>query len=169
MGTSQGLHARVTRLATPHLNLTVVTDDGHTAGTVMDLQDHESLVNIAQQGGFWSYIAGTAYRIVTDFELAGCGLVINNHTTTLPLKKGLSSSAAICVLVRTPIIIIIIINTDHLLPTLVIRWRVRSIACSTCACPLGGKCNTPMRANDSPRVVVAKWIRPSPLDAGPCS
>ena len=101
VGTQQGLSARVARLATPELRLTVTTDHGgSTASTVMDLRDHESLVNIAQQGGFWSYVAGTAYRIVTDFQLDGCGLVIDNHTTSLPLKKGLSSSAAICVLVR---------------------------------------------------------------------
>lgn len=99
VGTQQGLHATVARLATPELRLSVVTDAGDTCSTVMDLRDHESLVTTASEGGFWSYVAGTAYRLVTDFELAGCGLSIKNHTTTLPLKKGLSSSAAICVLV----------------------------------------------------------------------
>ena len=49
-------------------------------------------------GGFWAYVAGTALRLVTDFELDG-GLDIDNWSTTLPLKKGLSSSAASCVLV----------------------------------------------------------------------
>lgn len=100
VGTQQGLHARIARLPTPQLRLNVVTDTGDTASTTLDLHDHESLIRTAQQGGFWSYVAGTAYRLVTDFELAGCGLAIDNYATTLPLKKGLSSSAAICVLVR---------------------------------------------------------------------
>lgn len=43
-------------------------------------------------------MAGTAYKIMTEHEVGG--LYIDNHTTTLPLKKGLSSSAAVCVLVR---------------------------------------------------------------------
>ncbi len=51
----------------------------------------------AQRGGFWSYVAGTAAKIMTEHEVRG--LAIDNHTTTLPLRKGLSSSAAICVLV----------------------------------------------------------------------
>jgi hypothetical protein len=41
--------------------------------------------------------AGVAYSILTDYRVGG--LVIDNYRTTLPLKKGLSSSAAICVLV----------------------------------------------------------------------
>ena len=42
-------------------------------------------------------MAGTAAKIMTEHEVRG--LAIDNHTTTLPLRKGLSSSAAICVLV----------------------------------------------------------------------
>ncbi len=52
----------------------------------------------AQAGTFWSYVAGTAYKVMTEHEVGG--LFIDNHTTTLPLKKGLSSSAAVCVLAR---------------------------------------------------------------------
>jgi len=50
----------------------------------------------AQKGGYWSYIAGTAYQILTHYHVRG--LVINNYKTDMPIKKGLSSSAAICVL-----------------------------------------------------------------------
>ena len=50
----------------------------------------------AQRGGFWSYIAGVAYQALTNYHVRG--LVINNYHTDLPIKKGLSSSAAICVL-----------------------------------------------------------------------
>jgi galactokinase len=50
----------------------------------------------AQGGGFWSYIAGVAYQVTTNYHVRG--LTINNYKTDLPVKKGLSSSAAICVL-----------------------------------------------------------------------
>jgi hypothetical protein len=49
----------------------------------------------ARKGGFWSYAAGTAYRMLIAHHVGG--LEINNHRTTLPMSKGLSSSAAICV------------------------------------------------------------------------
>jgi galactokinase len=52
----------------------------------------------AEAGGFWSYVAGTAHKISTEHVVGG--LRLDNYRTTLPLKKGLSSSAAICVLVR---------------------------------------------------------------------
>jgi UTP-glucose-1-phosphate uridylyltransferase len=54
------------------------------------------LMEESQKGGFWSYIAGVAYQALTHYHVRG--LVINNYSTDLPIKKGLSSSAAICVL-----------------------------------------------------------------------
>jgi len=39
----------------------------------------------------------SAAQIMTDYRVNG--LVLDNYRTTLPLKKGLSSSAAICVMV----------------------------------------------------------------------
>jgi len=55
-----------------------------------------ALLEEAQGGGFWSYIAGVAYQVTTNYHVRG--LTINNYKTDLPVKKGLSSSAAICVL-----------------------------------------------------------------------
>jgi UTP-glucose-1-phosphate uridylyltransferase/mevalonate kinase len=55
-----------------------------------------ALLEEAQKGGFWSYIAGVAYQVMTNYHVRG--LVIDNYMTDLPVKKGLSSSAAICVL-----------------------------------------------------------------------
>ena len=52
----------------------------------------------AQGGGFWSYIAGTAYRLLVSHVIP-CGIAIDNYRTTLPMGKGLSSSAAVCVMV----------------------------------------------------------------------
>jgi shikimate kinase len=51
----------------------------------------------AKAGGFWAHIAGTAYKMVVEHAVAG--LRIDNYRTTLPFKKGLSSSAAVCVAV----------------------------------------------------------------------
>ena len=56
----------------------------------------EPLLKEAQSGSFWSYMAGVAYQALTRYHVRG--LVVNNYMTDLPIKKGLSSSAAICVL-----------------------------------------------------------------------
>lgn len=53
---------------------------------------------VAARGGFWAYAAGVAYKLLVEFGVGG--LELHNYRTTLPLKKGLSSSAAFCVLVR---------------------------------------------------------------------
>ena len=63
----------------------------------MQLQP-DALLAIAKQGGFWSYVAGTAYRILVNHHVPG-GLELVNHKTTLPMSKGLSSSAAVCLTV----------------------------------------------------------------------
>lgn len=56
----------------------------------------KALLEEAQRGGFWSYIAGVAYQMLTNYHVRG--LIIDNYQTDLPVKKGLSSSAATCVL-----------------------------------------------------------------------
>ncbi|KAK9804885.1 hypothetical protein WJX72_010097 [[Myrmecia] bisecta] len=99
VGTEQGLYARVSLLAEPMLIMTATTDTGEVEGPhAFPLTDAQTLVRVAAQRGFWSYIAGVAYKIVTEHHVEG-GLRIDNYRTTLPLKKGLSSSAAVCVLV----------------------------------------------------------------------
>jgi galactokinase len=63
------------------------------------------LKSIAAQGGFFSYIAGTAYVILEKYlkrksaGICNFGICIHNFKTTLPMRKGLSSSAAVCVLI----------------------------------------------------------------------
>lgn len=96
VGTQQGLYARVAALDEPVLRLRSTRDDGVSLEQEFPLQA-EVLAKEGQRGGFWSYAAGTAYRMLIDFGVGG--LLINNYRTTLPLKKGLSSSAALCVLV----------------------------------------------------------------------
>jgi UTP-glucose-1-phosphate uridylyltransferase/mevalonate kinase len=94
-GTNQGIYAEVE----PHptaLVLTSTTPDGERHGPYEIPMESKALLEEAQQGGFWSYIAGVAYQILTHYHVRG--LVIDNYKTDMPIKKGLSSSAAICVL-----------------------------------------------------------------------
>jgi UTP-glucose-1-phosphate uridylyltransferase/mevalonate kinase len=94
-GTDQGIYAEIE----PHptsLILTSVNPDGTTSGPYEIPMHPTNLLEEAEKGGFWSYIAGVAYQMLTHYHVRG--LVINNYKTDLPVKKGLSSSAAICVL-----------------------------------------------------------------------
>ncbi len=94
-GTNQGIYAEVE----PHPNALMITStkpDGTQMGPYEIPMRPETLLAEAQKGGFWSYAAGVAYQVMTNYHVRG--LVINNYMTDLPIKKGLSSSAAICVL-----------------------------------------------------------------------
>lgn len=68
--------------------------------------DIEDLKKSALSGGFFCYVAGTLAVCLemyaqSDRETSpiSAGLEIINYKTTLPMKKGLSSSASVCVLV----------------------------------------------------------------------
>jgi UTP-glucose-1-phosphate uridylyltransferase/mevalonate kinase len=94
-GTNQGIYADVA----PHptaLVLSSTTTDGQTLGPHEIPLEPKLLLEEAQRGGFFSYVAGVAYQVLTHYRVRG--LVIHNDRTDLPIKKGLSSSAAICVL-----------------------------------------------------------------------
>lgn len=94
-GTDQGIYAEVE----PHptsLVLTSTTPDCERCGPYIIPMEPKALLEEAQSGGFWSYVAGVAYQVLTNYHVRG--LVIDNYKTDLPIKKGLSSSAAICVL-----------------------------------------------------------------------
>jgi mevalonate kinase len=95
-GTNQGMYARCRK----HGNELVVRStlpDGSVTDTFRVPMDLELLQQEAAAGGFFSYAAGVAAYML-DFYGVG-GLEIDNYKTTLPVKKGLSSSAAFCVLV----------------------------------------------------------------------
>jgi len=95
-GTNQGIHAEVE----PHptaLVLSSTLPDGTVVGPREIPLEARALLEEAQGGGFFSYAAGVAYQVLTHYRVRG--LVIHNTRTDLPIKKGLSSSAAICVLV----------------------------------------------------------------------
>ena len=59
--------------------------------------DYKKLKAVAEEGGYWSYVAGVAACIKEQYNISGVKLIIDK--VTIPEKKGLSSSAAICVLV----------------------------------------------------------------------
>jgi len=94
-GTDQGIYAEVH----PHpsaLVLTSTSPEGEKRGPCEIQFERQALLDEAARGGFWSYIAGVAYQVLTNYHVRG--LVIDNFKTDLPMRKGLSSSAAICVL-----------------------------------------------------------------------
>jgi len=94
-GTNQGLYSEVK----PHPSRLVVRST-LTNGKIDIFEapmETGSLLAEAQKGGFFSYAAGVAYQVLTHYRVRG--LEIDNYQTDLPIKKGLSSSAAVCVLV----------------------------------------------------------------------
>ena len=94
-GTDQGLHAE----AAPHAtDLSIETEllDGTRQGPWRAPARAAGLEAGARGGGFFSYAAGTAAVILKRHPVAGLSLRIRS---TLPVGRGLSSSAAICVLV----------------------------------------------------------------------
>jgi UTP-glucose-1-phosphate uridylyltransferase/mevalonate kinase len=94
-GTDQGLYAAVD----PHptsLIMSSTTPAGERLGPYEIPMEPKILLEEAQKGGFWSYMAGVAYQVLTHYHVRG--LIIDNYKTDLPMKKGLSSSAAVSVL-----------------------------------------------------------------------
>jgi UTP-glucose-1-phosphate uridylyltransferase/mevalonate kinase len=94
-GTNQGLRARVSANR-DRLIFRSRTPDGKDL-VLDEPMDAARLLELAREGGFWSYVAGVAFQAVTHYNVGG--VEIDNYSTDLPLKKGLSSSAALCVLV----------------------------------------------------------------------
>jgi UTP-glucose-1-phosphate uridylyltransferase/mevalonate kinase len=94
-GTNQGIHAEVEAHPTA-LVLTSTTSSGEVLGPCEIPLEPKALLEEARSGGFFSYAAGVAYQVITHYHVRG--LSIHNTRTDLPIKKGLSSSAAISVL-----------------------------------------------------------------------
>ena len=96
VGTNQGLHARIGHLASTlrwH-----ASDEAGGQRTVFELPMRAPVLLVAARaGGFDSYVAGTAYQLLQRYPGLG-GADIDDHHTDLPVAKGLSSSAAACVL-----------------------------------------------------------------------
>lgn len=59
--------------------------------------DENKLLEVAKQGSFFSYVAGVASYINDNYSVGGLKITVTDMD--LPIQSGLSSSAAICVLV----------------------------------------------------------------------
>lgn len=94
IGTDQGIYATVS----PHADELIIKStkiDGEAIGEGRLQMDEQELLEVANGGGFFSYCAGVAYYMLKDHQVGG--LAIDNKIN-LPMGKGLSSSASVCVL-----------------------------------------------------------------------
>ena len=89
VGTNQGIYAQ----AKLHHCLRFQTVNRQILELAMD----ELLLNVAKTDNFYSYVAGVAYEAWRRYKIGG--ISVDNYAMDLPLRKGLSSSAAICVLI----------------------------------------------------------------------
>jgi len=94
-GTNQGLYARACRHPSK-LIVTSIDQGGNVCGPTEFSMDPQALLAAAATGDHFSYVAGVAYQILVRCHVSG--LVLHNYKTDLPARKGLSSSAAACVL-----------------------------------------------------------------------
>lgn len=95
IGTEEGIKARVKKNDT--LVIRSINPDGSQIDTFECDMNVKILKTIAAEGSFFSYIAGVAAYILEHYVVGG--LDIDCYEMTLPMAKGLSSSAAICVLI----------------------------------------------------------------------
>lgn len=91
VGTNQGIYARV-RKHPDKLIIKTTLPDGKELGPHDIDMDPAKLIEVAQSGGFYSYSAGVAYHMSCHYNVAG--LDIDCYKMDLPIRKGLSSSAA---------------------------------------------------------------------------
>lgn len=94
-GTDQGLYARARKTSGNHRVLRYTSSDGQSIE--LDLDDTPKLRQVAQSSSIFAYIAGCVLELGKHFRVGGAEIV--NYKSDLPIKKGLSSSAAICVLI----------------------------------------------------------------------
>lgn len=103
--TNQGLHARIHAYNPNSFRFDSKNEEGVVQSFESPLQV-TVLQEVASEGGFFSYIAGTVATLLSSEIFRSSvngsevkGIYIDNYLTTLPMQKGLSSSAAICVLI----------------------------------------------------------------------
>ena len=94
-GTNQGLYSRAKKM--PNRLIFRSIDSSGAIISMNEPMEGPRLLAVAQEGGYWSYVAGVAYQALSHYNVGG--IEIDNYKSDLPLKKGLSSSAATCVLV----------------------------------------------------------------------
>ncbi len=95
VGTDQGLHASAKR-ADGFLEITAELAASERVGPERIGTDERSLTEATSGTGFFSYAAATLAELRSRYEIGGLQLFVRSD---LPVRKGLSSSAAICVLI----------------------------------------------------------------------
>ena len=96
VGTREGVSARCDVGEGPRFRVVGADGDAFECDVSVD----DALEREASSGGYWSYVAGTALEVLRRFpRCRERGLVVETLETTLPTRKGLSSSACVCVLV----------------------------------------------------------------------
>lgn len=79
-----------------HFYIKSINQDGNTLDFECDM-DAETLRGHALADNFFSYCCGVAAYMKENYHVGGISIEVKS--VTLPMKKGLSSSAAICVLI----------------------------------------------------------------------
>ncbi|MCM1126514.1 MAG: sugar phosphate nucleotidyltransferase [Lachnospiraceae bacterium] len=93
-GIEQGIYGTAQKADAFSVTSTLPEYHGFSFSSEMDMN---KLRTAAREGGFFSYVAGVASYICEWYHVGGLHLEITDMT--LPMKSGLSSSAAICVMV----------------------------------------------------------------------
>jgi UTP-glucose-1-phosphate uridylyltransferase/mevalonate kinase len=91
--TEEGIYAEVQSSET--LKISSLDNNGKTISSEYAMELNV-LQTAAAEGGFFSYVAGVAAYMLNYYHIGG--MTLNCTKMTLPQKKGLSSSAAICTL-----------------------------------------------------------------------
>ena len=95
-GTEQGIYATVEK--SEHFEMTCSAESLHEVWHDFECpMNAEALKEVAHSDSFFAYCAGVASYMLEWYNVGGVKIHVSDMT--LPLKSGLSSSAAICVLV----------------------------------------------------------------------
>ena len=94
-GIAQGIYGYAERSDT--FRFRAMNEDGSHGEWIEWPMSVKQLKATAEEGGYYSYVAGVAAFMLEYYDVGGLSVDITK--VTLPIKKGLSSSAAICVLV----------------------------------------------------------------------
>jgi len=94
-GIEQGIYAYVEKA--DNFRFRTVMNDGSQTDWIEYPLSVKTLKEEAKKGGFFSYVAGVAAYMLEYYDVGG--ISIDCYKVTLPMKKGLSSSAAVCVMV----------------------------------------------------------------------
>ncbi|MCD4699231.1 MAG: GHMP kinase [Phycisphaerae bacterium] len=101
IGTDQGIHATATAADELFVETPLPTPDGRPSGRHRRIRcrlDREDLLSAATDSSeFFRHCAGVAHEVIKHYDVGGIELAIEKMD--LPLKKGVSSSAAVCITV----------------------------------------------------------------------